>query len=117
MFFRLNRLILTLEIIASFMEKKETKPINVTEYQQKLIDIFFKDWKTIIGAIAAIVVASFYVGVFYEKVSNNKNENESNLEHQKEMEAVRAELNKNCDKMISHYTEIIKSITPNNSKK
>lgn len=108
---------MTLEIIASFMEKKETKPINVTEYQQKLIDIFFKDWKTIIGAITAIVVASFYVGVFYEKVSNNKNENESNLEHQKEMEAVRAELNKNCDKMISHYTEIIKSITPNNSKK
>lgn len=116
MYLHSNRLILVCEIIAIFMDKKETKPLKVTEHQQKVIDVFIVNWKEIWGTICSLVLASFFVGKFFGNISDNKNINQSNLELQKKLDDVRAEENKNCDKIIQRYSEMIKSITPNNSK-
>lgn len=112
MFLHLNRLILTLEIIASFMDNKKTKTLKVTEIQQKAVDVYSFYWKEMWAVVLFLLGAGFWAASFISSASGD-DLNKVRAEYDKKLDEVISREKKDCQETLNNYTKFIGSINPN----
>jgi len=112
MYFHLNRLILVLEIIASFMDNKKTKPLKVTEIQQKAFDVYSYYWKEIWSTVVFLVGLGAWVTSFISSASGDEL-NKIRSEYDVKIDSVISREKRTCQETMNNLTKFMVSINPN----
>lgn len=94
------------------MEKKKTKPLKVTENQQKLFDVLALYWKELLSYTIFLIGVSLGLGRYIKSNSEQENISKINLQHQARIEEIQKKCSEDNAKMVNSITEIVKTMSP-----
>ncbi len=99
------------EIIAYCMDNKKTKPLKVTEIQQKAFDVYSFYWKEIWAFVLFVLAAGGWGASLV--TSSGDDLNKIRAEYDQKVESVISREKKDCQETLKNYTKFIESINPN----
>lgn len=112
MVLHLKKLLLSHEIIANFMEKKESITSDFPNDLRETYRLLLRHPEIWVPVVLFLLGAGGYFGNIVAKLETN----ESVSKTQEEFNAIRTEERKRCDEVMDNYQELVEKLTQKNSK-
>jgi len=93
------------------MDNKKTKPLKVTDIQQKAFDVYSFYWKEIWGFVLFVLAAGGWGASLVN--SSGDDLNKIRAEYDKKIDSVISREKKYFQETMNNYTKFIVSINPN----
>ncbi|WP_411973386.1 hypothetical protein ACLCDV_08090 [Sphingobacterium sp. Lzh-3] len=94
------------------MDNKKTKPLKVTEIQQKAFDVYSYYWKEIWSTVVFLVGLGAWVTSFISSASGDEL-NKIRSEYDVKMDSVISREKRTCQETMNNLTKFMVSINPN----